>query len=236
MNKIVLKAFYFARHKRNPIRQHKLDRFIMNKPFNTWHKSRYWASLSTGDSTFEEFRAGFPTVVYNNYKSRIGQPQKKPRERNDLFHFCFGPYQPDEAIQYLRHPEFIENHFNVQLFQYQKDQSKTLKEKIQGAVKDVLTLNAFSDNPIFEEPSYYLDHHYNWDSKSQKLVRFKVPSRHFNSSYTVYIAYKSTNETELEKNINDDPDSFFLNRITDYVCSCQVGLRSLGSCVHVGKL
>ena len=209
----------------------------MNKPFNTWHKSRYWKTVITDDSEFEKFRLGFPTVVYNNYRSRPGQSQKKKRQRNDLFHFCAGPYQPDEAMYYIRHPDFIKNHFNAQVFQFQKSQSQTIGERVQDAVKDILTLNALSSNPIFpKEPSNYLEHYYsNWHSKSLQLVRFKVPSRHYGRTYTVFIVYSSRKETKLEEILNENPDNFFLNRIIDYMCTCQVGLRTLGSCVHVGE-
>ena len=190
------------------------------------------------ESEFQEFKNGFPSVVYNNYRSRIGQPQRERRQRNDIFHFCAGPYQPDEAQYYIRHPDFIENHFSAQLFQFQSNQSQTVAEQVQDAVRDVFTLNAFSSNPVFpKEPSNYLSYHYNdWDDKKLKLIRFKVPSRHHGSTYTVFIVYSSKAENELEKILNDNPDSFFLNRIIDYCCTCQVGLRSLGSCVHVGEL
>lgn len=81
-----------------------------------------------------------------------------------------------------------------------------------------------------------MTHYYNdWESKELKLIRFKIPSRHTGTSYTVYIVYSGRDEKPIEKGLNDYPDSFFINRVIDYCCSCLVGLRSLGSCVHVGK-
>ena len=214
------------------MREHKLDRFISNKPFDSWRKSRFWKDLSMEGSEFEEFKAGFPLIIYDNARSRVGKTPKRDRARNDLFHFSCGIYQPEEALIYLRFPEFIQKHFNAQVFQFQ-DISQSLKQNI----RDVLDGNAFSSNPSFpDDPSNYLKFHYNeWHSKDMKLVRFKVPSRHTGATYTVYIIYSGRKESILEQELNENPDSFFLNRVIDYICSCQVGKRSLGSCVHVGK-
>ena len=127
-----------------------MDKFISNKPFNTWRTSRHWKTLNTADPEFEEFKAGFPKIVYDDYRSRIGQKKKSERNRNDLFHFSAGVYQPKEAQYYLRHPEFLENHFNAQIFQFQND-SRTFMEKAADLVDDIATLNALSSNPVFPD-------------------------------------------------------------------------------------
>ena len=192
--------------------------------------------MNTADTEFKEFKAGFPKIVYDNSRSRIGQKKKSDRNRNDLFHFCAGVYQPKEALLYLRHPDFLEKHFSAQIFQFQKD-SRTFMEKAGDLLDDIATLNALSSNPVFpDNPSRYMTHHYNdWESKKLQLIRFKIPSRHTGSSYTVYIVYSGRDEQPIEKELNDYPDTFFINRVIDYCCSCQEGLRSLGSCAHVGK-
>ena len=234
---IHIQAYYFQRHKRNPVREHKLDKFIGQKPFDSWRKSHHWKKLNIHDQDeFNQFRNGFPIVVYDNSRSRMGKPKKKQRARNDLFHFSYGPYQPEEAQIYLKHPSFIEEHFSCQLFEYKKE-PKSVSKVIKESIEAVATGNAFSSNPTFQNPSELLDFHYNdWTDKSLKIVRFKVPSRHYgNTFYTVYLVYSSRVETKLEKDLASEPDSFFQNRVIDYICNCQVGLRSLGSCVHVGK-
>lgn len=210
-----------------------MDRFIENRPFDTWRKSKYWKTVDIHDSVeFGDFKRGFPVIIFDNTKSRVGKNQRKKRARNDIFNFCYGPYQPEEARIYLRHSEFIQNHFSAQLFQFE-----TVSDSIKKNFEHLLTGNAFSKYPTFDEPSQYLSFHYNdWYSHNLQLIRFKVPSRHFGSTfYTVFIVYAARNETESEKLINDEPDGFFQFRIVDYQCNCQVGLRSLGSCVHVGE-
>ena len=93
--------------------------------------------------------------------------------------------------------------------------------------------NAVSSKPKFTNPSekirYYFD---NWESDELFLTRFLVPSKYCSlvQYHKVFIVCSKQND-DSQQHIR--PDYYYRQKIRDYICSCGVGLRQQGSCVHI---
>ena len=61
-------------------------------------------------------------------------------------------------------------------------------------------------------------------------VIFLSQYRTIESDHKVYLVVSSK---EAIKDANADPDFFFQQRVPDYHCSCQMGKRRQGTCVHI---
>ena len=73
------------------------------------------------------------------------------------------------------------------------------------------------------------DCYINWEDDELIVVRFLIPSK-YNSLEKMHKVVIVCSKTDVPHN-PIRPDFYYQNKIRDFMCTCQCGLRSLGRCV-----